>query len=114
MTQAADPPQHRLAVPDEIDLDDPSLYQNRELSWLDFNERVLAEARDARNPLLERVKFVAITSSNLDEFYAKRIGWLRRLTVTRQSSFSSRANGRPRGSLWSSQGSVAASASRSR
>ncbi len=65
-----------------IDLDDPGLYLNRELSWLDFNDRVLAEAQDPRNPLLERVKFVAITSSNLDEFYAKRIGWLQRLLRT--------------------------------
>ena len=65
-----------------IDLDDPRLYLNRELSWLDFNDRVLAEAQDPRNPLLERVKFVAITSSNLDEFYAKRIGWLQRLLRT--------------------------------
>jgi len=59
------------------DLDDPALYLNRELSWLEFNERVLAEARDARNPLLERVKFLAITASNLDEFYTKRVGWLK-------------------------------------
>ena len=64
------------------DLDDPALYLNRELSWLDFNGRVLAEAQDPRNPLLERVKFAAITSSNLDEFYAKRIGWLQRLLRT--------------------------------
>ena len=65
-----------------LDLDAPELYLNRELSWLDFNDRVLAEAQDPRNPLLERVKFVAITSSNLDEFYAKRIGWLQRLRRT--------------------------------
>jgi hypothetical protein len=59
------------------DLDDPSLYLNRELSWLEFNQRVLAEALDARNPLLERVKFLAIAASNLDEFYTKRLGWLK-------------------------------------
>jgi polyphosphate kinase len=59
-----------------FDPDDPSLLANRELSWLDFNARVLAEAFDAHNPLLERVKFLAITASNLDEFYAKRVGWL--------------------------------------
>ncbi len=59
------------------DLEDPALYLNRELSWLEFNERVLAEARDRRNPLLERVKFLAITASNLDEFYTKRVGWLK-------------------------------------
>ncbi len=54
----------------------PRLF-NRELSWLDFNDRVLDEADDPRNPLLERVRFLAITSSNLDEFYAKRIAWLK-------------------------------------
>ena len=59
-----------------VDISDPSLLANRELSWLDFNDRVLAEAFDPRNPLLERVKFLAITASNLDEFYAKRVGWL--------------------------------------
>lgn len=64
--------------PVEVDLDDPELFENRELSWLDFNDRVFAEARDSRNPLLERVKFLAITASNLDEFYSKRLGWLRR------------------------------------
>ena len=57
--------------------DDPALYANRELSWLDFNDRVLDEADDERNPLLERVRFLAITSSNLDEFYAKRLAWLK-------------------------------------
>lgn len=62
-----------------FDLDDPALYLNRELSWLEFNHRVLEEARDPRNPLLERVKFVAITASNLDEFYTKRVGWLKRM-----------------------------------
>jgi len=66
------------APPVEFDLDEPEFYENRELSWLDFNDRVFAEARDPRNPLLERVKFLAITASNLDEFYSKRIGWLKR------------------------------------
>jgi polyphosphate kinase len=59
------------------DLSDPTLYLNRELTWLRFNRRVLAEAEDARNPLLERVKFLAITGSNLDEFFMKRIGGLK-------------------------------------
>jgi len=68
----------RLESPPAFDLDDPALYLNRELSWLEFNQRVLEEAFDSRNPLLERVKFLAITASNLDEFYAKRVGWLKR------------------------------------
>ncbi len=75
MTEALAEP---TAVEPAFDLDDPALYANRELSWLDFNDRVFAEATDERNPLLERVRFLAITSSNLDEFYAKRIGWLKR------------------------------------
>ncbi|MEX2238122.1 MAG: polyphosphate kinase 1 [Dehalococcoidia bacterium] len=62
--------------------DDPALYSNREQSWLDFNQRVLAEASDARNPLLERVKFIAIAASNLDEFATKRLGWLKRALQT--------------------------------
>jgi polyphosphate kinase len=58
-------------------LHDPALYLNRELSWLDFNERVLQLAEDERIPLLERVKFCAIYTTNLDEFYMVRVAGLR-------------------------------------
>ncbi len=58
-------------------LDSASLYVNRELSLLDFQWRVLDEAKDPRNPLLERVKFMAIVDSNLDEFFMVRVGGLR-------------------------------------
>lgn len=59
-----------------IDLKSPELYLNRELTWLEFNKRVLHEGQDNRTPLLERLKFLAIVSSNLDEFFMKRIGGL--------------------------------------
>src|SRR5690349_784599 len=57
-------------------LDSPELYSNRELSWLDFNERVLELAEDPRTPLMERVKFLAIYTSNLDEFTMIRVAGL--------------------------------------
>src|SRR5687767_9428580 len=58
---------------DPSDLKNPALYINRELSWLEFNERVLEQARDAAHPLLERVKFFGITGRNLDEFFMIRV-----------------------------------------
>ncbi|MFU8821781.1 MAG: polyphosphate kinase 1 [Gammaproteobacteria bacterium] len=78
MPQAKDKPQ---AAPEtevaSIDLKAPEWYLNRELTWLAFNRRVLHEAEDPRTALLERVKFLAIVSSNLDEFFMKRVGGLK-------------------------------------
>ncbi len=61
----------------DFNLSDPCLYLNREITWLEFNRRVLHEAEDQRTPLLERLKFIAIVSANLDEFFMKRIGGLK-------------------------------------
>ena len=66
-------------------LSDPSLYNNRELSLLEFNERILGEAQDSSNPILERLRFLCIVASNLDEFFEVRVAGLKQ---QRQSNVS--------------------------
>lgn len=75
---AAEPPINN-EQPDQhpFDLHSSEWYLNRELTWLEFNKRVLHEGQDERNPLLERVFFLAVIGSNLDEFFMKRIGGLK-------------------------------------
>src|SRR5688572_890614 len=72
------PPAVDWSAIDAADLSAPTLYINRELSWLEFNQRVLAQAQDSYHPLLERVKFLAITASNLDEFFMVRVATILR------------------------------------
>jgi polyphosphate kinase len=72
---AVPPPEPTLEAPPS-DLDDPRLYNNRELSWIEFNARVLELAEQDDNPLLERLKFAAIFTSNLDEFFTIRVAGL--------------------------------------
>ena len=70
-------PASSLITPAHVDLTDSQYYFNRELSWIEFNNRVLHEAIDPRTPLLERLKFMAIFSSNLDEFFMVRVAALK-------------------------------------
>ena len=79
-------PKTKQTKPSEIDLTDPQYYVSRELGWLEFNRRVLSEALDPRTALLERLKFTAIFSSNLDEFFMVRVAVLKEQVKAEVSS----------------------------
>ena len=82
----------RKKAPEDINLSDPQYYFSREMSWLEFNNRVLHEAFDPRTPLLERLKFMAIYSSNLDEYFMVRVAALKEQVEAQVSKLS--ADGR--------------------
>src|SRR5689334_20650613 len=76
-----------------------SLFLNREISWLEFNRRVLREAEDPESPLLERLKFIAIFDNNLDEFFMKRVGGLKQQLASNVRDLGADGEGTPRQQL---------------
>lgn len=80
--------QNPIAAAPPTDLERPDLYINRELSWIEFNRRVFEEAQDTRHPLLERVKFLSIFETNLDEFMMIRVAGLKDQVAAHVSSLS--------------------------